>query len=69
MSQKFYMLKWTNVKDAMPERNKYVLVETPYCKYKFATAYWNGINWISVDDETVTLNVEFWTEVKTPESL
>jgi hypothetical protein len=69
MNQKFFMLKWTSVKDAMPEKNRYVLVETPFCTYKFATAFWNGVEWRSADNRDEIWNVENWTEVKTPESL
>jgi hypothetical protein len=59
-------LKWNNVNDIMPEKNKYVLVETRFCKYPFITGYFNGINWINCDDKTIIKNIEYWADIKTP---
>lgn len=61
-----FLIKWNHVNDLMPEHHKYVLVETPYCKYFFATAYWSSVAWISADDRTEILNVEYWTEIRLP---
>jgi len=44
----------------------YVLVETPYCRYPFCVALYNGSDWIDVDTRTVVMNVKFWAYVQTP---
>ena len=58
---------WNNVDTIMPERGKYVLVETRYCKYPFITAYYNGIDWINCDDKATIMNVRYWANIVTPD--
>lgn len=54
---------WVNIKTKMPKHNKYVLAFTPFCDYKCAVVFFNGINWISADNQTEVWNVEFWQEL------
>lgn len=54
---------WENVKNKMPNQNEYVLVHTPFCKYKCAVAFWNGVDWRSADDKTEVLNVKNWMKL------
>lgn len=54
---------WENVKNKMPKRNEYVLVHTPFCKYKCAVAFWNGVDWRSADDKTEVWNINNWMEL------
>ena len=49
-----------SIEESLPERNKYVLVKTPFCKYPAAVAYWNGIDWIDTTDKCKIMNVEWW---------
>jgi hypothetical protein len=51
---------WENVKNKMPKRNEYVLVHTPFCKYKCAVAFWNGVDWRSADDKMEVWNINNW---------
>lgn len=53
-------MSWINVKDQLPEKGTYVLVHTPYCKYKVCTAQWNGIDWRSVDNVYEIGNISWW---------
>jgi hypothetical protein len=46
--------------NTLPTENTYVLVRTPFCKYKFATAFWNGMEWRSADDKSEVWNVTEW---------
>lgn len=57
---------WVATKDFMPENNKYVLAYTPFCKYKCAVAFWNGIEWRSADEKDIVWNVAFWQELPKP---
>jgi hypothetical protein len=57
------MVKWNNVEDIMPNKNEYVLVHTPFCKYKVATAFWNGVEWRSADNKDEVWNVQYWKEL------
>jgi hypothetical protein len=57
---------WHQIKDMMPEKNQYVLVETRFCKYPFITAYFNGLDWINADDKTKLINTRYWAEIKPP---
>jgi len=59
------MEDWINIKDKMPERNVCVLVETVYCKYPASVAYFNGVNWVSIDGCELG-NTEHWTPLPTP---
>ena len=54
---------WENVKNKMPNRNEYVLVHTPFCKYKCAVAFWNGVDWRSADDKTAVWNINNWMKL------
>lgn len=54
---------WNNIKNTMPELNKYVLVHTPFCKYKCAVAFWNGVEWRSADDKENVWNINYWQEL------
>ena len=55
--------KWKNINHIMPDRHKYVLVQTPYCKYKCSVGFWNGVEWKSADDNATIANVDFWQEL------
>lgn len=55
--------KWVNINNDMPDRHKYVLIQTPYCKYKCSVGFWNGVEWKSADDNATIANVEFWQEL------
>lgn len=50
---------WKNVNIEMPERNVYVLIHTPNCRYKCSIAFWTGLDWISSDCVFVS-NVINW---------
>jgi hypothetical protein len=54
---------WENVKNKMPKQNEYVLVHTPFCKYKCAVAFWNGVEWRSADDKTEVWNINNWMKL------
>lgn len=56
---------WNNVDNLMPLRHKFVLVETPYCRYPFTVAFYNGVDWVAADD-VKTLNVQLWVDIKAP---
>lgn len=59
-------IEWMSVsKGELPEHHRFVLVETPYCKYPHCTALYNGVHWIGAD-ECAVMNVEFWAYVQTP---
>jgi len=51
---------WENVKNKMPKINEYVLVHTPFCKYKCAVAFWNGVDWRSADNKDELWNINNW---------
>ena len=53
-------IAFISIEESLPERNKYVLVKTPFCKYPAAVAYWNGIDWIDTTDKCKIMNVEWW---------
>ena len=53
-------IAFISVKESFPERNNYVLVKTPFCKYPAAVAYWNGVDWIDTADKCKIMNVEWW---------
>ena len=53
----------------MPEKNKYVLVHTPFCHYKCAVAFWNGVNWRSANDRADVWNINHWQELPDVECL
>lgn len=53
---------WTNIKKKYPERGKWVIVDTPYCKYPAAIARWNGFDWHSPDVVEVW-NVSYWMDI------
>lgn len=47
----------------MPEKNEYVIGHTPFCNYKCATVFWNGLEWRSADDRKEVCNIEYWKEL------
>lgn len=56
---------WNNTNDLMPEKDKWVIVHTPFCKYLFCSALFNGGNWID-SERTIIYNVQHWTTLKEP---
>lgn len=54
---------WKNANKKMPERNVYVLVHTPFCKYKCAVAFWNGVEWRSADNQAEVWNINHWMKL------
>lgn len=59
------MIDWINANTELPENNQYVLAHTPFCKYKHAVAFFNGVEWRSADNQCEVWNIEFW--MKLPE--
>lgn len=57
------LTKWQNVNFSMPQSHKYVLIHTPYCKYKCSVGFWNGVEWKSADNGDIISNVELWQEL------
>lgn len=58
-------MNWIKLEIEKPERNRAIIVKTPYCKYPFCTAFWNGVDLISIDEYgTVIWNVEYWANVE-----
>lgn len=55
--------KWIKTSEKLPERNKYVLAYTPFCKYKCAVAFWNGVTWRSADNKAEVWNILHWQEL------
>ena len=54
-------MKWKNVLEEMPKKNTWVNVSTPFCRWKFEPAYFNGLKWVSTQKEVIR-NVCFWTD-------
>lgn len=54
---------WVNISDKMPEIEKYVLVNSIFCRYKHAVAFWNGSEWRCAVNGDIFMNVEFWREL------
>lgn len=57
---------WVASEHNKPAKNKYVLGHTPFCKYKCAVVFWNGIDWKSADDKSIVWNIDFWQELPNP---
>jgi len=53
---------WNDSDFKMPEKNKPVIVYTPFCKWNVSVAVWNGVHWFSVDDKTEVWNIKHWME-------
>lgn len=51
---------WIESEKEKPKRNEYVLLHTPFCAYKCAVGFWNGVNWRSADDKSQIWNVNYW---------
>jgi len=60
---------WNSINEIMPEKNKYVLGHTPFCKYKCATVFFNGIRWRSADDSKEVWNIKYWQELPETDKL
>lgn len=54
---------WIKASEKLPERNKYVLVYTPFCAYKCAVAFWNGVAWRSADNKSEFWSISYWQEL------
>ena len=52
--------KWFHVSELLPQRNEYVLAYTPFCRYKCAVAFWNGVTWRSADNKSEVWNINYW---------
>lgn len=59
-------IEWHHVDNAMPEPNEYVLIETRSCRYPACVGFFNGVNWISLDEKTEISNIIHWATIKTP---
>lgn len=57
---------WVASEHNKPEKNKYVLGYTPFCKYKCAVVFWNGVEWRSADEKNDVWNIDFWQELPNP---
>jgi hypothetical protein len=53
------MKEWIPVRRDLPEKNTYVLIYTPYCRYKACVGYYNGVQWIGTDGDVI-MNVSLW---------
>ena len=62
-------MTWINVKDNLPEQYTYVLVHTPYCKYKCYVAFWNGLDCRSIDDVYEVGNMSWWQPLPSVDGL
>jgi hypothetical protein len=60
---------WIGINEALPSRNIYVLGHTPFCKYKCAVVFYNGVNWRSADDKAEVWNINFWQYLPSVEGL
>lgn len=60
---------WIKTSQKMPKKNEYVLVHTPFCKYKCSVAFYNGVNWRSADNEDEIWNVNNWQKLPNVDSL
>lgn len=60
---------WINIDKAMPKKNEYVLVHTPFCKYKCAVAFWNGFDWRSADNTAEVWNIQYWQKLPNIDNL
>lgn len=54
---------WMSSERNKPEKNKYVLGYTPFCKYKCAVVFWSGLEWRSAENKDIVWNVDFWQEL------
>lgn len=59
-------ITWFSV-EIKPEKDKFVLVNTRYCKFPITIGFWNGIEWRSAD-KAVLGNTSFWAEINYPTS-
>jgi hypothetical protein len=55
-------MEWINIQEKKPERNKYVLVETKYCRYPATVAFWSGLYFRDVNDGKI-MNAKNWCEI------
>lgn len=60
---------WNHINHLFPKRFEYVLAHTPFCKYKCAVVFWNGVDWKSADDKDVVWNIEYWQHLPITEHL
>lgn len=58
-------ITWYHTNSVMPRRNEYVLIETTNCKYPACVGFFNGVNWLSADDKSEILNVQYWAKINT----
>lgn len=59
-------MEWISVNDRLPERNEYVLVSTPYCKYICDVALFNGVAWYSCEKSDYMFNIVYWMPLPEP---
>lgn len=55
--------EWIKVTDLMPEKNQYVLIQTPFCKHPATVGFYNGIEWKAADMKTTIENVFYWAKI------
>ena len=57
-------MNWINIKEKLPNNGEYVLLETPHCKYPCCVGFYSGVDWISADDKTKVMNVNYWCKIE-----